>query len=62
MAMKLGKHVYVEKPLAHTVAEVRLLRRTAAEMGVATQMGNQGHSWTPSGSSPRCSARTPSER
>jgi len=44
MAMKLGKHVYVEKPLAHTVAEVRLLRRTAAEMGVATQMGNQGHS------------------
>ncbi len=44
MAMKLGKHVYVEKPLAHTVAEVRLLRKTAAEMGVATQMGNQGHS------------------
>ncbi len=44
MAMKLGKHVYVEKPLTHTVAEARLLARTAREMGVATQMGNQGHS------------------
>lgn len=44
MAMKLGKHVYVEKPLTHTVAEARLLTRTAREMGVATQMGNQGHS------------------
>jgi len=44
MALKLGKHVYVEKPLTHTVAEARLLARTAREMGVATQMGNQGHS------------------
>ncbi len=43
-AMKLGKHVYVEKPMAHTVAEARLLAQTAREMGVATQMGNQGHS------------------
>ena len=43
-AMKLGKHVYVQKPLTHTVAEARLLQRTAKEMGVATQMGNQGHS------------------
>ncbi|HOD94965.1 MAG TPA: Gfo/Idh/MocA family oxidoreductase [Candidatus Hydrogenedentes bacterium] len=43
-AMKLGKHVYVQKPLTHTVAEARLLTRTAREMGVATQMGNQGHS------------------
>ena len=43
MAMKLGKHVYVQKPLTHTVAEARLLKNTAAEMGVATQMGNQGH-------------------
>ncbi|MBI2432664.1 MAG: Gfo/Idh/MocA family oxidoreductase [Candidatus Hydrogenedentes bacterium] len=42
-AMKLGKHVYVQKPLTHTVAEARLLARTAKEMGVATQMGNQGH-------------------
>ena len=43
-AMKLGKHVYVQKPLTHTVAEARLLQRTAQEMGVVTQMGNQGHS------------------
>ncbi|MBX7255820.1 MAG: Gfo/Idh/MocA family oxidoreductase [Candidatus Hydrogenedentes bacterium] len=44
MAMKLGKHVYVQKPLTHTVAEARLLANTAREMKVATQMGNQGHS------------------
>lgn len=44
MAMKLGKHVYVQKPLTHTVAEARLLTVTAKEMGVTTQMGNQGHS------------------
>jgi predicted dehydrogenase len=44
MAMKMGKHVYVQKPLTHTVAEARLLAETAKEMGVATQMGNQGHS------------------
>jgi predicted dehydrogenase len=44
MAMKLGKHVYVQKPLAHTPMEARLLTRTAKEMGVSTQMGNQGHS------------------
>jgi len=44
MAMKLGKHVYVQKPLTHTVGEARLLTETAREAGVATQMGNQGHS------------------
>ena len=44
MAMKMGKHVYVQKPLTHTVAEARLLAKTAREMKVATQMGNQGHS------------------
>ncbi|MFC1562662.1 Gfo/Idh/MocA family protein [candidate division KSB1 bacterium] len=43
MAMKLGKHVYVEKPLTHTVYEARKLTETARETGVATQMGNQGH-------------------
>lgn len=43
-AMKLKKHVYVQKPLTHTIAEARLLQQTAKEMGVATQMGNQGHS------------------
>ena len=44
MAMKLGKHVRVQKPLTHTIAEARLLEKTAKEMGVITQMGNQGHS------------------
>lgn len=43
MAMKMGKHVYVQKPLTHTVAEARLLKNTAEEMKVFTQMGNQGH-------------------
>jgi len=42
-AMRLGKHVYVQKPLTHTVAEARLLTKLALETGVATQMGNQGH-------------------
>ena len=43
-AMMMGKHVYVQKPLTHTVAEARLLTETARATGVATQMGNQGHS------------------
>ncbi|HNT87710.1 MAG TPA: Gfo/Idh/MocA family oxidoreductase, partial [Candidatus Hydrogenedentes bacterium] len=43
MAMKMGKHVYVQKPLTHTIAEARLLTKTARETGVTTQMGNQGH-------------------
>ena len=42
MAMMMGKGVYVQKPLTHTVAEARLLLETARETGVATQMGNQG--------------------
>jgi len=42
MAMKMGKHVYCEKPLTHNLREARFLRRTAAECKVATQMGNQG--------------------
>ena len=44
LAMKMGKHVYVQKPLTHTVHEARLMTQVAREMGVATQMGNQGHS------------------
>lgn len=44
MAMKLGKHVYCEKPLTHTVHEARLLAETAAKYKVSTQMGNQGTS------------------
>jgi hypothetical protein len=43
-AMERGKHVYVEKPLARTVWEVRQLRETANKHKVATQMGNQGYS------------------
>lgn len=43
-AITLGKHVYVQKPLAHSVYESRLLTELAAEYGVATQMGNQGSS------------------
>ncbi len=43
-AMTLGKHVYVEKPLTHTIYESRLLTKLAKKHGVATQMGNQGSS------------------
>lgn len=42
MAMKKKKAVYTQKPLTHTVYEARVMRETAAKMGVATQMGNQG--------------------
>jgi predicted dehydrogenase len=41
-AMRLGKHVYCQKPLAHSVWECRLMRETARQKGVCTQMGNQG--------------------
>jgi predicted dehydrogenase len=43
MAMKMGKHVYVEKPMAHTIYEARRMTQVAKETGVVTQMGNQGH-------------------
>ena len=42
--MRRGKHVYCEKPLAHTVWECRQLRLWAEKKGVVTQMGNQIHS------------------
>jgi predicted dehydrogenase len=44
MAMTMGKHVYVQKPLTHTIREAILLRETMEKTGVTTQMGNQGHS------------------
>jgi predicted dehydrogenase len=44
VAMRLGKHVYCEKPLTHNIWEARQVARVAKETGVATQMGNQGHS------------------
>ncbi len=44
LSMRAGKHCYCEKPLTHNVWEARLVARVAKETGVATQMGNQGHS------------------
>ncbi len=43
-AMKRGKHVYTQMPLAHNVWEARQLARIARETGVATQMGNERYS------------------
>jgi predicted dehydrogenase len=44
-AMKMKKHVYCEKPLAHSIFEVRSLMAAARENKVVTQLGNQGHSF-----------------
>lgn len=44
-AIKRGKHVYCEKPLAHSIHEVRALMAAAQEHHVVTQLGNQGHSF-----------------
>jgi predicted dehydrogenase len=44
MAMRMGKHVYCQKPLTHDVWEARLMGEVAAKAKVATQMGNQGTS------------------
>ena len=43
-SMKRGMHVYVQKPLTHSVWESRELTKLAKETGLATQMGNQGNS------------------
>jgi predicted dehydrogenase len=40
-AMRMGKHVYCEKPMSHSIAEARLMAETANERKVVTQMGNQ---------------------
>ncbi len=43
-AITMGKHVYVQKPLTHSVYESRLLTKLARKYNVVTQMGNQGNS------------------
>ena len=42
-AMKMGKHVFVQKPLTHSIVEARALAKYAKEANLVTQMGNQGH-------------------
>lgn len=42
-ALQLGKHVYCEKPLTHSIYEARVIREAAMKAGVATQMGTQIH-------------------
>lgn len=45
LALSMGKHVYVEKPMARTFQEVELMMKAAAKHpSLVTQMGNQGHS------------------
>jgi predicted dehydrogenase len=43
-AMQMGKHVYVQKPMAHDIHEVRMMTEAAKKHKVVTQMGNQGGS------------------
>jgi len=45
MALGMGKHAYVQKPLTRTIWEAKQLAEAARNSGLATQMGNQGHSW-----------------
>ncbi len=42
-ALRAGKHVYVEKPMAHSIEEARAMTALAKTSGLVTQMGNQGH-------------------
>jgi len=44
MAMAMGKHVYVEKPMGHTFQQIDLMMQAERKYKVAAQMGNQGHS------------------
>jgi hypothetical protein len=45
-AMKMGKHCFCQKPLVQTVGEARIVRQLAREKNLATQMGNQGSSYS----------------
>lgn len=42
-AMRRGKHIFVQKPMAHNIAEVRMMTQAARKYGVASHMGIQGH-------------------
>jgi len=44
-ALKMGKHVFCEKPLTHTIYEARMVTKAAREAKVATQMGNHGQAF-----------------
>ena len=46
-AMQLGKHVYCQKPLTHSISEARALTIAAEEKKLITQMGNQAHAGEP---------------
>jgi predicted dehydrogenase len=43
-ALRMGKHVLIQKPLTHTIKEARMLAEEAKKRNLVTQMGNQGHS------------------
>ena len=45
MAMRAGKHVYLEKPMSHSPAENEMLLKAEAKYGVVVQGGNQRRSW-----------------
>lgn len=42
MAMRMGKHVYAQKPMSRTVYETQMMAKVAREKNLCTQMGNQG--------------------
>ena len=44
-AMQRGKHIFVQKPLAHNIWQIRTLQKAAHNYKVQTQMGNQGHTF-----------------
>jgi len=43
MALERGKHIYVQKPLTHTIGEARAFKAATLKYRLVTQMGNQGH-------------------